>query len=60
MLRSEPFYRYGVAPDHPEVKNVDNTFTKIANNPRVNFYGNVSVGEAAKAEGSGITVKELR
>lgn len=22
--------RYGVAPDHPEVKNVDHTFTKIA------------------------------
>ncbi|XP_054282688.1 NADPH:adrenodoxin oxidoreductase, mitochondrial-like [Macrosteles quadrilineatus] len=37
--------RYGVAPDHPEVKNVINTFTKTAQNPRVKFYGNVSLGE---------------
>lgn len=36
--------RYGVAPDHPEVKNVINTFTKTAKNPRVNFYGNISLG----------------
>uniref|UniRef100_A0A1B6FWF6 NADPH:adrenodoxin oxidoreductase, mitochondrial n=1 Tax=Cuerna arida TaxID=1464854 RepID=A0A1B6FWF6_9HEMI len=37
--------RYGVAPDHPEVKNVINTFTKTAQHPRVKFYGNVSLGE---------------
>lgn len=36
--------RYGVAPDHPEVKNVLNTFHKIATNPRVEFMGNVNVG----------------
>lgn len=36
--------RFGVAPDHPEVKNVINTFTKTAHNPRVHFYGNVSLG----------------
>uniref|UniRef100_A0A182TXH1 NADPH:adrenodoxin oxidoreductase, mitochondrial n=1 Tax=Anopheles melas TaxID=34690 RepID=A0A182TXH1_9DIPT len=29
--------RFGVAPDHPEVKNVINTFTKTAENPRT--YG---------------------
>lgn len=27
--------RYGVAPDHPEVKNVINTFTKTAEHPHV-------------------------
>lgn len=37
--------RYGVAPDHPEVKNVINTFTKTAQNPRVNFLGNVKLGK---------------
>lgn len=37
--------RYGVAPDHPEVKNVIHTFTKTAQNPRVNFFGNVKLGK---------------
>ena len=36
--------RFGVAPDHNEVKNVINTFTKTAENPRCNFYGNLSLG----------------
>ncbi|CAN9508947.1 unnamed protein product [Ophioblennius macclurei] len=37
--------RFGVAPDHPEVKNVINTFTQTANHARCNFYGNVNVGK---------------
>ncbi|XP_023302728.2 NADPH:adrenodoxin oxidoreductase, mitochondrial [Lucilia cuprina] len=37
--------RFGVAPDHPEVKNVINTFTKTADNSRFNFYGNVTLGK---------------
>ncbi len=37
--------RYGVAPDHPEVKNVINTFTKIGSDPRVRFIGNVTLGK---------------
>ncbi|KAF4522071.1 hypothetical protein B566_EDAN004054 [Ephemera danica] len=37
--------RFGVAPDHPEVKNVINTFTKTARNPRVRFVGNVCLGK---------------
>lgn len=36
--------RFGVAPDHPEVKNVINTFIKVATNPKVTFKGNVSLG----------------
>jgi len=37
--------RFGVAPDHPEVKNCINTFTNTASNPRCQFMGNVSIGE---------------
>ena len=40
--------RYGVAPDHPEVKNVEGTFTKVAQDPRVRFLGNVSLGKYKK------------
>ena len=42
--------RYGVAPDHPEVKNVENDFAKQFNkqdeneNSSIAFYGNVEVG----------------
>uniref|UniRef100_L7M113 NADPH:adrenodoxin oxidoreductase, mitochondrial n=1 Tax=Rhipicephalus pulchellus TaxID=72859 RepID=L7M113_RHIPC len=45
--------RFGVAPDHPEVKNVIHTFTNIAKNPRCNLYGNVRLG-------TDITVADLR
>lgn len=34
-----------MAPDHPEVKNVINTFTKTGDNSKVNFYGNVCLGQ---------------
>lgn len=34
-----------MAPDHPEVKNVINTFTKVAEHPRVRFIGNLSLGK---------------
>ncbi|XP_017472894.1 PREDICTED: NADPH:adrenodoxin oxidoreductase, mitochondrial isoform X2 [Rhagoletis zephyria] len=37
--------RYGVAPDHPEVKNVINTFTKTAEHKNFNFWGNVALGK---------------
>lgn len=37
--------RYGVAPDHPEVKNVINTFSKTAQNPNFKFYGNLALGK---------------
>ncbi|KAK2885094.1 NADPH:adrenodoxin oxidoreductase, mitochondrial isoform X1 [Channa argus] len=45
--------RFGVAPDHPEVKNVINTFTQTAKHSRCSFYGNVNVGKD-------ISVEELR
>ena len=36
--------RYGVAPDHPEVKSVQNDFTAVAEDERVSFFGNVKLG----------------
>uniref|UniRef100_A0A7N4PGD7 NADPH:adrenodoxin oxidoreductase, mitochondrial n=1 Tax=Sarcophilus harrisii TaxID=9305 RepID=A0A7N4PGD7_SARHA len=45
--------RFGVAPDHPEVKNVINTFTQTARSTRCAFRGNVTVGRD-------VSVSELR
>ncbi|KAM9463296.1 NADPH:adrenodoxin oxidoreductase, mitochondrial isoform 2-T3 [Clarias gariepinus] len=42
--------RFGVAPDHPEVKNVINTFTQTAQHERCSFYGNVSIGTDVSVE----------
>lgn len=42
--------RYGVAPDHADVKNVVNSFTTVANSDRVNFYGNISLGQNVALE----------
>lgn len=42
--------RFGVAPDHPEVKNVINTFTQTAKHSRCGFYGNVNVGSDVSLE----------
>ncbi len=36
--------RSGVAPDHPEVKSVENDFVAVANDARFNFIGNAEVG----------------
>ncbi|KAI8924661.1 hypothetical protein BC831DRAFT_415838 [Entophlyctis helioformis] len=36
--------RYGVAPDHPEVKNVIQKFEGVAENPAMRFVGNVCIG----------------
>uniref|UniRef100_A0A6B2L3V4 NADPH:adrenodoxin oxidoreductase, mitochondrial n=1 Tax=Arcella intermedia TaxID=1963864 RepID=A0A6B2L3V4_9EUKA len=36
--------RYGVAPDHPEVKSVEKRFSEISKDKRVNFFGNIGVG----------------
>ncbi|KPI36437.1 NADPH:adrenodoxin oxido, mitochondrial [Cyphellophora attinorum] len=37
--------RYGVAPDHPEVKNVQDTFEELARSPNYTFIGNVKLGQ---------------
>uniref|UniRef100_A0A6G3MES3 NADPH:adrenodoxin oxidoreductase, mitochondrial (Trinotate prediction) n=1 Tax=Henneguya salminicola TaxID=69463 RepID=A0A6G3MES3_HENSL len=36
--------RYGVAPDHQDIKNFTKNYEKIAMNPRVTYWGGVDVG----------------
>ncbi|KAI1817961.1 FAD/NAD(P)-binding domain-containing protein [Poronia punctata] len=36
--------RFGVAPDHPEVKNCQEKFEEVASSPNFTFIGNVAVG----------------
>ncbi|KAI8961662.1 FAD/NAD(P)-binding domain-containing protein [Daldinia sp. FL1419] len=38
--------RFGVAPDHPEVKNCQEKFEEVASSPDFTFVGNVSIGNA--------------
>ncbi|MEO8274804.1 MAG: FAD-dependent oxidoreductase [Thermoanaerobaculia bacterium] len=45
--------RYGVAPDHPKIKEVVRVFERVALDPRVRFLGNVEVG-------ANLPVTELR
>ncbi|KIW02264.1 uncharacterized protein PV09_06414 [Verruconis gallopava] len=42
--------RYGVAPDHPEVKNCQDRFEEIAQTPGFDFIGNVEVGRQVPFE----------
>ncbi|KAI0698003.1 FAD/NAD-P-binding domain-containing protein [Cytidiella melzeri] len=35
--------RYGIAPDHPEVKNCTHKFDTASTDPRLKFFGNVNV-----------------
>ncbi|CAM9152248.1 unnamed protein product, partial [Hapterophycus canaliculatus] len=42
--------RFGVAPDHPEVKAVQNDFEQVASDPRVSFFGNVCFGRDISAK----------
>ncbi|KAI1133784.1 hypothetical protein F5Y10DRAFT_228548 [Nemania abortiva] len=36
--------RFGVAPDHPEVKNCQDKFEEVASSPDFTFIGNVAIG----------------
>ena len=38
--------RFGVAPDHEKTKNVMRGFARTASDDRVNFYGDVDIGDA--------------
>ena len=51
--------RSGVAPDHQDVKHVQNDFAEVAERAehRFNFYGNVTVGSSDDAD---VSVEELR
>ncbi|XAR53355.1 Adrenodoxin-NADP(+) reductase [Bertholletia excelsa] len=38
--------RSGVAPDHPETKIVTNQFSRVAQNERCSFFGNIALGSS--------------
>ncbi|CAD2092128.1 adrenodoxin reductase, putative [Plasmodium vinckei brucechwatti] len=42
--------RYGVAPDHINVKNIYKTFNSVVINKRYRFFGNVNIGVDIKVE----------
>ncbi len=42
--------RFGVAPDHPKIKNVIRRYEKTAGHEAYRFFGNVAVGEDVSAE----------
>ncbi|KIH86856.1 ferredoxin--NADP+ reductase [Sporothrix brasiliensis 5110] len=44
--------RFGVAPDHPEVKNCQDKFEGVAQSPDFRFLGNVAVGDGSAATNS--------
>lgn len=47
--------RYGVAPDHQEVKNVTLRFEQIASDPRCTLLANVSVGERGSTASTAVS-----
>lgn len=42
--------RYGVAPDHPRIKEIVTALFRILDNPRIRFIGNVAYGVDVKPE----------
>ena len=42
--------RYGVAPDHPRIKQIQKALHKILDKPEITFYGNVEYGIDLKLE----------
>lgn len=42
--------RYGVAPDHPRIKEIINALHRVLSNPRIRFIGNVEYGVDVKPE----------
>ncbi len=51
--------RYGVAPDHPEVKSVQDDFEEVATSERFSYAGHVFVGHPEDAPGHGGPVVAL-
>ncbi|OIW28474.1 FAD/NAD(P)-binding domain-containing protein [Coniochaeta ligniaria NRRL 30616] len=47
--------RFGVAPDHPEVKNCQEKFDEVASSPDFTFVGNASIGHPNTHRG-GVTI----
>lgn len=52
--------RFGVAPDHPEVKNCQDKFTDVAASPAFTFVGNVAVGSpSGRADGASVSLSSI-
>ena len=52
--------RFGVAPDHPEVKNCQEKFDEVASSPDFTFIGNVSVGSPSDhTDGASISLSAI-
>ncbi|KAK3318622.1 hypothetical protein B0H66DRAFT_245412 [Apodospora peruviana] len=52
--------RFGVAPDHPEVKNCQDKFEEVASSPNFTFIGNVSVGhQPGHADASAVPLANI-
>ncbi|ROW05495.1 hypothetical protein VSDG_00205 [Cytospora chrysosperma] len=52
--------RFGVAPDHPEVKNCEEKFAEVASSPNFNFIGNVTIGHTPyHADGKSVPLNTL-
>ncbi len=42
--------RYGVAPDHPRIKEIIKALKRVMSNPDIRFFGNVAFGDDLKLE----------
>ena len=42
--------RYGVAPDHPRIKEIVKALKRVLSNPDIRFFGNVSYGDDLKLD----------
>lgn len=51
--------RYGVAPDHPEVKSVTSQFGDIAKHERFRYFGNIEVGDSKEPHGGSEKKKKV-
>jgi NADPH-dependent glutamate synthase beta subunit-like oxidoreductase len=51
--------RFGVAPDHPEVKLVTKEFQSVLDDPRVKFRGNVEIGKQTNERSVSVSLQAL-
>lgn len=51
--------RFGVAPDHPKIKSVTRGFDKTLDDPRLFFWGRVTICEEGQNHAASLSVSEL-
>ncbi|PWN48905.1 nucleotide-binding domain-containing protein [Violaceomyces palustris] len=52
--------RYGVAPDHPDVKNVEHKFDQTLKDPRIQFFGNVNITSSSSSPQASNATQEIQ